>query len=50
MSTPNKRTVVYLPPALEEWLALEAQKTYEPIGAIIRRLIVTEKSRQEKQQ
>jgi len=49
MSTPNKRTVVYLPPALEEWLAQQAQKTYEPIGAVIRRLIVNEKVRQEKQ-
>jgi len=36
VSTPNKRTVVYLPPALEQWLEQEAQRTYLSVGAVIR--------------
>jgi hypothetical protein len=49
MSTPNKRTVVYLPPLLEQWVEQEAQKNYESVCAVIRRAIVNEKARQEKQ-
>jgi Arc/MetJ-type ribon-helix-helix transcriptional regulator len=43
MSTTNKRTVVYLPPALAQWVEQEAAKNYESVCDVIRRAIVAAK-------
>jgi hypothetical protein len=39
MASDRKRAVVYLPPALEQWLEQEAKRTYESVGAVIRRAV-----------